>query len=533
MADLQLPENSIISKTLLSIDKYKSLDQLKQAVIENEYSPANGKFIRSLLWKSVFITESLNIKLWANKLSDSRRVYHQLIKGDDMIIPWYKLEIDSPYYQPIELSRNSSIRKTKNTTGIAKQNSIKQKSKLTRVKMNDDPLSKGDESKGETSDILSQTDEREDTDLELLKTIILDAERLFPGEKFFNDNKYYRQQVIEVLYVWCKYNNSIGYKQGFHEILGLIYMNIRKDSITIPKTNTISSDDLKILNLYDMNYLCHDIFTIFNKFMVKNGIISNYYENENVLLKSIESFNKYLMKVDQLIHYNLISKLKVESQLWCIRYFRLMLLREIGHDLDIMTYLWDKIIVVEGNKVPNLLTFLIIVLLINLKSDLIICDFSEGLSLLLHYPTELKFDNVTSLQFVNNLFKDSLKLLSVMDNDLKLYELGMKINERCNPDLKISLSFNGRTSSESMRSRTASPIRKISSNNSDIRPSFESTHSSHSIMGNLNSNSTPNLNSNTQQSQPSTKDSRAEKMAFEKYRLEMRLKKKAQLLMRP
>lgn len=500
-----LPENEVINKTLRTIHKYRSINQLKQAVQDNDYTPENSKFLRSLLWKAVYITESLNIQQWLTKLNDSRRVYHELIKGSDMIIPWYKLENDDPFFQTIELSRNSSLRSKKRTTNMVK------KSRLARVQVNDvdDPLNAPADIE-EISNGLSNTHIPYDDDVELLRCIILDIDRLFPGEEFF-DNQFYKKQIIEVLYVWAKCNPKVGYKQGFHEILGLIYINIRKDSVEVPSTNTFSSDDLKVLNLFDAKYLCHDLFTLFNKFMVNTGIIASYYENETALLKSIESFNQYLMKVDQLIHYSLISKLKLESQLWCIRYFRLLLLRELGSNLSTANLLWDKLITVESNRITQVLTFCIIVLLMNIKADLIICDFSEALGLLLHYPP--KFENNPN-EFIHELFIESLKLYTLKDNDLKLYEQGMKINQKVNPDLKISLSFNGRTSGESMRSRTASPTRKISTD------SVSSLHGSNGSKGS---------------SAPKTmegKNSKAEQMAFEKYRLEMRLKKKAQLLMR-
>lgn len=481
---MSLAENDMISKTLLTIDKYKSFDALKTAVAENDYNPQTPYFVRSLIWKSIFITESTNIQVWGEKLQNSRRVYHELLKSENMNVPWNNLESDSEYYQPLVGNTNMGKLRV-------------QRSILTRVSV--DPLK-------QNSAI--------DDDDELLRTIILDIDRLFPGENFFNVAN--RRQLIEILFVWLKCNGAVGYKQGFHEIIGLIYKNIQNDSITIPNTNMISCDDYKILNLYDLNYLRHDMFTIFNKFMNNFGIIHNYYEDETILIKEIDKLNQNLMKVDQLIHYNLISKLKLESQLWCIRYFRLILLREFN-DLEGVSFLWDKLITVEATKFSNLLSFIIILMLINLKSELIVCDFSESLSLLLHYPVITINNDDSSLshkqryEFFNNLFKYSNRLLHIKDNDLKLYELGLKLNEKYNPDLKISLSFNGTlTSFDSNNSRNNSRV-SSPSRSSSPKPVSQSI---------------------TKPEPSNPVQLRAEKMAFEKYRLEMRLKKKAQLLMR-
>ncbi|QEL61548.1 hypothetical protein CJJ09_003695 [Candidozyma auris] len=181
--------------------------------------------------------------------------------------------------------------------------------------------------------------------------------------------------MVSILYVWAKCNPTIGYKQGMHEILGLMFLNIRKESVSLPQTNTVSADDRQILSLYDEKYLEHDLFTIFNRFFVTSGVVSQFFASEADLMASINVFNIYLMKVDQLIHYNLVTKLRLESQLWVIRYFRLMLLRELGNDLEVPSLLWDKLAAMDAHTgsdlVPDTIAFLVVVLLVHIKSELI------------------------------------------------------------------------------------------------------------------------------------------------------------------
>lgn len=531
-----MKENDIISKVLLTINHYKgSISAFRLAITNDEYSSAHSKnFTRLLLWKACLITETLKIQQWKSKLHDSRVVYHKLSQHEDMIVPWWKLDDDSIYYQPQELGRRPSKRK-----------SVKKHS-LQRVNNVDDPL---------TSD---QDPETNDTDLELLQTILMDIDRIFPGEDFFHakttSSLNVKRDLIRILYVWSKCNPQVGYKQGIHEILGLIYLNLYRESITIPNTNTFSNDDFDILSIYDLRYLPHDLFTIFNKLMITSGVAAKFYENEQTLWKSIEEFNVGLMKVDQLIHYNLVTKLKLESQLWIIRYLRLLLLRELGNDLETTSLLWDKLIAVEFKKnasttlldnlkltdlvpdstnnlklIPELISYIIIILLINIKTELITCDFSESLSLLLHYPINERL--LSSPNFVFDIFKYAVKLYERRNDDLKLYEFGLKLNHKLNPNLKISMSFSGSTASHrnsadsilSSRSGSLSPISSIN----HLRPSLDQQLQQKPL------GYDDKTGSQKSKPNPTSADLRAEKMAFEKYRLEMRLKKKAQQMIKP
>lgn len=419
-----LKENEIISKTLLTIDKFKgSVETFKASITGGEYTSLNmpNCFTRTLVWKVCLITESLNLSLINQKLRDSRLVYHLLIHNKEMKIPWHELDPESAYYQPVNtIKRNVSSKHKSSARG--------RKNTLDRVQIQHDPLS-------EDSSTTPQVEETHD-DHELLVAIILDVDRLLPGDPFYQEftNK---KQLVEILYIWSKCNPQVGYKQGLHEIIGLIFMHLAKESAIIPQTNTFSSDDLKILNLYDFNYLSHDVFTIFNRFMIQSGIITNFYESEQSLWNSIERFNMYLMKIDQFIHYTLNTKLKLEAQLWIIRYLRLLLSRELGEDVETTMLLWDKLIASQlstdhlGSNltvIPELLNFIIIQLLMQKKSDIISSDFSECLTLLLHYPINFTNDEARN-EFIRKLYKDATKLYERKDNDLKLYEYGVKLNK--------------------------------------------------------------------------------------------------------
>ncbi|KAI5957119.1 hypothetical protein KGF54_000047 [Candida jiufengensis] len=502
-------EDEVISKVFLAIDKTKgNISTFKKSISDGEYTKIQqpSTFSRLLIWKSILILDTLKVTAWESKLNDSRIIFHQLIMRDDLNIPWHELDEDSLYYQSHDIKRKSSINRKSSLRGTK---SLKQKSQREHV--SEDPLG------NLTSQLQNHSLENEN--VELLQTIILDIERLFPGDSFFNDSTnpnllYIKKQLIEILYVWCKCNESIGYKQGFHEILGLIYKNIYLESINFdisdPRNSKYSNDELAVLSLYNKNFICHDLFIIFNKFMLSSGILSNFFETEAKLTKSIELFNIYLMKIDQFVYYTLTTKLKLDTQLWIIRYLRLILSRELGNDMELTNLLWDKLISSQSteskelsNKLPELIMFITIILLIQQKMDIVTCDFSECLSLLLHYPIAHFKSSSKRDSYIQNLFKDAQRLYEKRNDDLKLYEYGNKLNIKYNPSLKISMNYH----------RNSGELSDTSNNNS-ARSSIDSITSM-----------------KKQQTPPKKVNDRNEQMKFEKTRLEMRLKKKAQSLM--
>lgn len=506
-------ENELISKVLLTIDKYKgSLPTFKKAVVDGEYTTLQQPkiFLRLLLWKVCLIVDSFAIAAWAKRLKETRMVYQQLVAREDMAIPWLDLDQDNLYYKPKQLNRKASL--GNGSSRLNGQILIKRSS--LREAATEDPLLLDINTQGSTTERTDNNDHT--TDLELLNVIILDVERLFPGESFYHADSGtipIKRQLVEVLYVWCKCHPRIGYRQGFHEILGLIHMNLHKESILLDQDNLNSAryshEEMVILSLYNMRYLCHDLFNIFNKFVFNSGIVSDLYESEALLTKLIDLFNSYLMKVDQFIHYTLTTKLELDSQLWIIRYLRLLLARELGNDFETTSLLWDKLIATQNSndKAPGMthflevLIFLVIQLLIQQKTELVTSDFSECLSLLLHYPMPNFTSAASRDQYIQVLYHDALKLYEKRNNDLKLFEYGNKLNKKYNPGLKISLGYR---------------------NSSD----FSECNSARSSVDSLGSTKEHTLN--LEDALP--RNDRAEKMRFEKMRLEMRLKKKAKLM---
>lgn len=480
-------ENEVISKVLLSIEQYKgNFKSFRNAVLVNDYNPKSKNFSRLLLWKSCLITETLNIQAWRSKLKTCRTIYHDLRKKPEMSVPWWALDSDDEFF----------IRVQKKTAHIPIE---PQRSNRIR-NVTDDPLT------NELPEISPETHSEirieESKDIELLNTIILDVQRLFPGDQLFhgkhNNSLKHKRQLITILFIWSKSNSLVGYKQGLHEIIGLIYKNMFDESLEIPNTNTFSFEDLEILNLYDSNFLEHDLFFLFSKFVSSSGVVAEFYQSETLLIRSIEHFNGLLMKVDQLIHYNLITKLQLDTQLWIIRFFRLLLLRELGNNLEVPSSYWDKLAAAEASSlagvqcIPELISFSVIILLIHLKAELALCDFAEALSLLLHYPISTRLHLYPN--FIEALFEDAYNLYRLRENDLKLYEYGLKLNKKYASIIKFNTEY----------TKEDSPSKNLGA--MDIGDNLLEI--------------------------PNASDIKRKNMAFEKSRLEMRLKKKAQLILK-
>jgi TBC1 domain family member 5 len=72
-----------------------------------------------------------------------------------------------------------------------------------------------------------------------------------------------QQQLLDILFVWCKLNPDVGYRQGMHELLAPILWVVDDDSLD--KDENKKGGDLTYL--LDQEYMEHDSFTIFSSLM--------------------------------------------------------------------------------------------------------------------------------------------------------------------------------------------------------------------------------------------------------------------------
>lgn len=93
------------------------------------------------------------------------------------------------------------------------------------------------------------------------------------------DNIYFRQpqtqvMLLDVLFVFCKLNPDVGYRQGMHELLAPILWVVEKDAVSGKATDDSGSEDKMLCHVFDSDFVEHDTFTLFG--IVMQGAKSFY-----------------------------------------------------------------------------------------------------------------------------------------------------------------------------------------------------------------------------------------------------------------
>lgn len=365
--------------------------------------------IRILHYKLKFILkeESLrNLSTWNSKIVNIRKkLYYERVKN--FRIPYHDLPEKSEYYKP--------------NIAPAEKQQFKKKNLLSQAVSVSDPLSLDNLKYSEN--LAGAVDE-----LEELKIIILDIDRTFPTILYFRDIKI-RKQLIEILFLWYKTNN-FGYKQGFHEILAMIFL-IVADKVDFLKDNQTENNvgpnnrDLETCNTYpefkqifNSNEIVCDAFLIFSEF-IKQPILEYYVEATLVL--NCKTFDLLLEQFDKELYHNLVIEIGLENQIWLIRYYKLLLMRELP--LNLVLSVWDRLICFQDYNI--FMSCIILDLLLKIKKKILIFDSDSVLKILLNYS------NNTKLVINDEFFNDVLLTYNAINNN-NLNEIGNMLNLKSN-----------------------------------------------------------------------------------------------------
>jgi len=89
-----------------------------------------------------------------------------------------------------------------------------------------------------------------------------------PEEPYFRHPDTQRL-MLDILFIFCKINQDVGYRQGMHEILAPILWVIEQDAIDYGHDGDRSSSqtDEILRQTLDPNYIEHDAFTILSLVM--------------------------------------------------------------------------------------------------------------------------------------------------------------------------------------------------------------------------------------------------------------------------
>ena len=92
-----------------------------------------------------------------------------------------------------------------------------------------------------------------------------DVERCMPDNHFFREPQ---NQVImvNILFIYCKINLDVGYRQGMHELLAPLLWVISNDAVD-PKTIKETDKDDFLSGLLSADFIEHDAYILFSMIM--------------------------------------------------------------------------------------------------------------------------------------------------------------------------------------------------------------------------------------------------------------------------
>ena len=99
--------------------------------------------------------------------------------------------------------------------------------------------------------------------------IFQDVERCMPEEPYFRE-PHPQRMMLDILFIFCKINQDVGYRQGMHELLAPILWTVEQDAIDYGNDGDgtpNSDDDALFRQTLDPTYIENDAFTLFSLIM--------------------------------------------------------------------------------------------------------------------------------------------------------------------------------------------------------------------------------------------------------------------------
>ncbi|CAH1759812.1 11377_t:CDS:10 [Entrophospora sp. SA101] len=237
-------------------------------------------------------------------------------------------------------------------------------------------------------------------DTELRKIIKQDVERTFPDNEYFRTPET-QSRLLDILFIYCKMNTDVSYRQGMHELLAPILWVVDHESISGADGFAMeNSEDSIIKQTLNSDYVEHDSFVLFSALMKAAKLYYEYNDeifNHNarlikeaqnevakltpVVVKCNKIFNEYLKTFDFEL-YEHLSNLEIEPQLYGIRWIRLLFGREFP--LNKVLILWDGMFAEDPTL--RIVDFVCIAMILHIRDELLESDFTGCLSMLMTYP---------------------------------------------------------------------------------------------------------------------------------------------------
>ncbi|KAF9364919.1 TBC1 domain, member 5 [Mortierella sp. NVP85] len=245
-------------------------------------------------------------------------------------------------------------------------------------------------------------------DSELKKIIKQDVERTLPDNDYFRSEKV-QEQLNDILFIYCKINHDVSYRQGMHELVAHILWVVSSESLDADVESGDTSDNaLDVMkSVLDSKYIEHDTFALFSSLMSRakpwyefsdeatpnrkakvclpetGGVVHAPPPGKQtpVIEWSMKIFH-YLERIDNDLFLHLKSH-EIQPQLFGIRWFRLLFGREFP--MDDVLILWDGIFAKDPSL--DICIFIGLAMLLRIRDDLLEEDFAGCLHKLMRYPS--------------------------------------------------------------------------------------------------------------------------------------------------
>ena len=276
-------KNNILN--IVSILNSENIDIFNLKKIVFNGLPDDISCIRSLIWKILLNSLSLNINEWNDNLNNNRKKYNE-----------YKNKLNE---------QMKIFNKCKNN--------------------NDHPLNINNNSKWK----------KYFDDLELLNQIKKDINRTKTHLNFFskqcklnknNNNESNSDVMLRILFIYGKKHPEVKYVQGMNEILAPIFY-------------CYSSDN----NPYFLDYLEEDSFNSFENLMekIKINFIKKYDNQEHGISNKLKNLQNLLKLIDYDI-YNELEKFNIKMEYFAFKWVTLFFTQDF--DMPGILRLWDSLL---------------------------------------------------------------------------------------------------------------------------------------------------------------------------------------------
>ncbi|GAB1731933.1 hypothetical protein NU195Hw_g9107t1 [Hortaea werneckii] len=323
------------SSSWQDLKQYRSLDNLREATrIEGRSSAVASAGLRSAAWKAFLLLETLDTSTWPKTLASSRSAYDSLRMH---------------FLQQLE--NQDEVGNDEKNAHVGTEPAA-----FETLKQNED----------------------------LRAEIQQDVDRCMPENLYFRQPET-QQMLLDILFVFCKLNPDISYRQGMHELLAPILWVVERDAVDLGQSSKAHGEDVVVRAVFSSEHIEHDAFALFSQLMHS---AKNFYEQtthsgrENpMVLRSQRIMSDLLAKADPDLSQHL-DTIGILPQIFLLRWIRLLFGREFPFD-DVLT-MWDVMFAEDTSL--ELVDYVCLAMILRIRWELIESDYNTAIALLLRYP---------------------------------------------------------------------------------------------------------------------------------------------------